>query len=40
MFAEESYTAVDVTVPDAPALPLADVFFGGVDENAKYFTYE
>lgn len=40
MFAEGSYTAVDVTVPDAPALPLADVFFGGVDENAKYFTYE
>lgn len=40
MIAEESYTAVDVEVPKAPALPLADVMFSGSDENDKYFTYE
>ena len=40
MLATDSYRAVDIVIPDPPALPEADVKFLGEDENAKYFTYE
>ena len=33
-------TRVDITVPEAPPLPEADVRFDGEDANAKYFVYE
>ena len=39
MIAEGSYKPVDITIPDPPALPEADVKFLGEDENDKYFTY-
>lgn len=39
LIAEGSFKSVDIAVPDAPALPEADVRFMGEDENAKYFTY-
>ena len=40
LIAEGSFTSVGITVPEAPALPDADVKFLGEDENAKYFTYD
>ena len=35
----ENFTAVDIEVPEAPALPQADTKYFDVDENDKYFTY-
>ena len=40
LIAEGKFRAVDIKVPEAPALPRADVFYGETDENDKYFTYE
>ena len=40
MIAEGKFSSVNITVPEAPALPDSDVKFLGEDENAKYFTYE
>lgn len=40
MIVRGNYSPVDITVPEAPPLPLFDTVFFGEDENDKYFTYE
>lgn len=39
-FAKGDYQAVNIDVPEKPALPNADIKFFETDENSQYFVYE